>query len=260
MELLVLSDFSWTGNTSWARTVDLKLNTLPTLDISQLIRLAPVKLVDAANKQTSARFDEERKALDGGLARIRWVRPSDGDPDIVSLEAPSVTSWDDAQGPVLRLGGASRGVLLHKIMEELITDQLGGELEVIRARSHVLCEAWAGEQNSSELSADEIAQTALRTWHLPEIAEYKTELIAELPIYGRINDDERMLVSGRADAVAYRNGKPIVVFDWKSDAIRNAATHAEYSNQIAQYARVIGAQRGAVVYMTSGRVEWVPLN
>jgi CRISPR-associated exonuclease Cas4 len=47
------------------------------------------------------------------------------------------------------------------------------------------------------------------------------------------------------------------VFDWKSDVDPDAAARADYANQLGQYVHVLGAERGAVLYMTSGRVEWI---
>jgi hypothetical protein len=59
-------------------------------------------------------------------------------------------------------------------------------------------------------------------------------------------------------------GQPHIVFDWKSDVDPDAASRADYANQLRQYVHVLGADRdvlgadrGAVVYMTSGRVEWI---
>ena len=60
--------------------------------------------------------------------------------------------------------------------------------------------------------------------------------------------------------VAYRSGKPRIVFDWKSDVSPSATVHASYVNQIAQYARVLGAERGAIVYMSLGQFQWVSVN
>src|SRR5260370_387111 len=58
------------------------------------------------------------------FARIRWIRPSDGDPDIVSFETPSVAAWDQPQEPVLRTGGAVPGIILPKLMDRLINGEL----------------------------------------------------------------------------------------------------------------------------------------
>ena len=65
------------------------------------------------------------------------------------------------------------------------------------------------------------------------------------------------LIAGRAHAVAEANDGSVVVFDWKSDVAPNHADRAAYRVQIAQYLHAVMAQRGAVVYMTSGRVDWV---
>ena len=64
-------------------------------------------------------------------------------------------------------------------------------------------------------------------------------------------------MAGRADAVGYLAGRPEIVFDWKSDVDPDTASRVDYANQLAQYVHVLGAERGAVVYMTSGRIEWV---
>jgi len=47
------------------------------------------------------------------------------------------------------------------------------------------------------------------------------------------------------------------VFDWKSDVDPDATSRADYANQLGQYVYVLGAERGAAVYMTSERVERV---
>jgi hypothetical protein len=64
-------------------------------------------------------------------------------------------------------------------------------------------------------------------------------------------------VSGRADAVAYKEGALVAVFDWKSDVAPSPADQALYAGQLAQYLRVLGGERGAIVYMSSGLIHWV---
>jgi CRISPR-associated exonuclease Cas4 len=77
------------------------------------------------------------------------------------------------------------------------------------------------------------------------------------PVYGRIAGDENRLVTGRADAVRYKDGQPHIVFDWKSDIAPEPSTRREHALQLALYVHILGAARGAVVYMTSGQIEWV---
>ena len=77
-----------------------------------------------------------------------------------------------------------------------------------------------------------------------------------MPLYGMtVNSGE--LVAGRADAVARADNGELIVFDWKSDVAPNVRDRAAYREQLGQYLRVLGAQRGAVVYMTSGSIDWI---
>jgi CRISPR-associated exonuclease Cas4 len=78
-----------------------------------------------------------------------------------------------------------------------------------------------------------------------------------LPVYVPVSGSAEIFVSGRADAVAYKEGALAMVFDWKSDVAPSPADHALYAGQLAQYLRVLGGERGAIVYMTSGLVHWV---
>jgi hypothetical protein len=84
--------------------------------------------------------------------------------------------------------------------------------------------------------------------------------VPEVPIYGRLPGADERLVSGRADAVRYRGGRPETVFDWKSDVAPEAGTRRAYAQQLAQYVHVLGAERGAIVYMSTGQIQWVEVS
>jgi CRISPR-associated exonuclease Cas4 len=60
--------------------------------------------------------------------------------------------------------------------------------------------------------------------------------LPEVPIYASLEEGP-VLVAGRADAIAYDNGLPEIVFDWKSD--------------------VAPSEEGAVIYLSLGQVHWV---
>jgi CRISPR-associated exonuclease Cas4 len=252
MDLLVLPEFSSVKDGCWAREVDFKLGRLPELDIGHFAIKAFPKSADPPNPQTHAQFEAEQAEIDRNAKPVRWIRPSDGDPDIVSFEASPVTAWERTDEIMVRVGGAVRGVVLHKLMEELITGELAGDGEAVNERARRLC-----QELGTELDIDEVTATALRTWSLTELAEYKPGLIAEVPIYGMLDGNPDRLVSGRADAVAYGAGKALVVFDWKSDAAPQTAARNTYSSQIGQYMKVLGAERGAIVYMSHGQIQWV---
>jgi CRISPR-associated exonuclease Cas4 len=252
MDLLVLPEFSSVKEDSWARAVDFKLGSVPLLDIGHLAKKEFPKTADPPNTQTRAQFETEQSEIVSNSTPVRWLRPSDGDPDVVSFEASPVTAWETPDTDIVRVGGAVRGVVLHKLMEEFITGELGSEIRAVAERVRQLC-----RELSVDLDSDEIAATALRTWSLPELSAYRQSLVAEVPVYGVLAGNGDRLVSGRADAVSYGTAKPRIVFDWKSDVVPEPGTRAAYASQSAQYVKVLGAERGAIVYMSLGQVQWV---
>src|SRR5262249_22213923 len=107
------------------------------------------------------------------------------------------------------------------------------------------------------LDTEELAATAWRTYCLPELAENRNELVPEVPVYAPLAGSPERLLSGRADAVRYRKSRALFVYDWKSDVNPEPATRLGYRQQLAQYVYALGAERGAIVYMTSGQIDWI---
>ena len=259
MELLIVPDFSWSNDASWAKLLDFQLGKVPELNIARLPR-KPAAAADALeNQQSEEVFAAEQLRLVDASPSIRWIRPSDGDPDLVSIQTPSELGAEDPLGPPPTVeGGRLRGVLLHKLMEELITGELEENLGATVSRARRLLEQLASASpGGNALDADELANTALQTLRLPEIEPFRSELTAEIPIYGTASTGPNQLIAGRADAVAQSKDGSRVVFDWKSDVAPRDADRTAYRQQLGQYLHVIGARRGAVVYMTSGRIDWI---
>jgi CRISPR-associated exonuclease Cas4 len=258
MDLLVLPALSWSASASWARTVDLRLDRVSELNITNLAKKPFARPAEATNMQTLAQFEAEQSDVERAFARIHWIRPSDADPDLITFDMPAAVAWDQPIEPMsVQARGAARGIVLHKIMEELVTGEVQAKPDAIRQRLMLLVKQLYGSEPQSALDANELTETALRTWSLPELASNLIGLIAEVPVYGGLAGDGERLVAGRADAVRYVGGRPHIVFDWKSDVDPNAASRAAYANQLSQYVQVLGADRGAVVYMSSGHVQWV---
>jgi CRISPR-associated exonuclease Cas4 len=258
MDLLVLPELSWSDDAAWARAVDFKLRDLPELNIAALRQKPFIRAVESPNGQSVQLFEAQRSALDDAFQGITWVRPSDSDPDIVQIETSSIAAWEQPIDMVAITGGGStRGTILHKLMEELLTGELEESVESARNRAVVLILQLVPAGAATGLDAEELARTALRTFSLPELAGDRDGLVPEVPVYGRMAEDGRRLVSGRADAVRYRDGRARIVFDWKSDTAPEPATRAAYAIQLAIYVDVLGAERGAVVYMTTAQIDWV---
>jgi CRISPR-associated exonuclease Cas4 len=101
-----------------------------------------------------------------------------------------------------------------------------------------------------------MAATAMRTLSLPGVAEHRGTLAPEMTIYGA-HDSGAILIAGRADAVAVADGRPVAVFDWKSDVAPSAADRQTYAGQLLEYIKAVGAPRGAVVYLTLRELDWI---
>ena len=83
-------------------------------------------------------------------------------------------------------------------------------------------------------------------------------MVAEVPVYGMLGEaSDPTALAGRADAIAVRGRQVSVVVDWKSDVAPTAEDIRAHTGQIRHYMTALGAARGALVYMTSGTVQWV---
>lgn len=143
--------------------------------------------------------------------------------------SPSLAE-EPLQPPVEIEGSRRRGILLHKLMEELLTRELAPSAGEVRERAAVLSgqllPSVASPRGQSD--ADELAATALRTLALPELQPFRDSLVAEVPIYGQVLTRANAFVSGRADAIAVSADGSKVVFDWKSDVGPSEQARADY--------------------------------
>lgn len=258
MEMLVIPNFSWCDDTSWAKQLDLKLDDIPELDVSKLRRAVVAPPVITENRQSAEVFAEEESRIEREFQPIVWTKPSESDPDVLSSQPPNSVEDAALDTPVEIGGSRLRGVILHKLMEELATGELAADTAEVRERSHQLCLQLVRDTTTgNKPDPVEMADTALRTLALPELELFRDRLVPEMPLYGTVSEHVVKLVAGRADAVARANNGELVAFDWKSDVAPSEQDRAAYREQLSQYLQMLGARRGAVVYMTSGRIDWI---
>ena len=152
--------------------------------------------------------------------------------------------------------GAMRGVILHKLMEELLTGELSENAgEVLTRASALLFQLRTGSEDEQVLpDPTEMTRTALRTWGLAEIKAIRPYLVPELAVWATTEDG---LVAGRVDALAVKESCLEVVIDWKSDVNVTPTVRAGYMQQLEMYLSATGAPRGAVVFMSLGEIAWV---
>jgi CRISPR-associated exonuclease Cas4 len=260
MESLIIPDLTWSNDESWAKLLSFRPDTIPELDVSRFPRNSISPPSAAENLQSAEEFAEEQSRLEAS-PKIRWITPSDGDPDVMTEQLASEAGDEELLRPLSTVeGGRIRGILLHKLMEELVTGELEESLETATSRAAELRDQLLSITSASALvDATELARTALKTLRLPDLKPFRARLMAEVPIHAVAPAGPDHLIAGRADAIAVSDDGSVVVFDWKSDVAPKEAACAAYRRQLAHYLHATGAPRGAVVYMTFGRVDWVAL-
>jgi hypothetical protein len=77
------------------------------------------------NTQTAEVFAAERAIIEGAAVALTWVRPSDHDPDrLRAIESITLDADGAPEADLLVDAGRVRGLLLHKLMEEVLTGEL----------------------------------------------------------------------------------------------------------------------------------------
>ena len=265
-ELLVLPrlDVEPPGS-AWIGLLDLGLAELPPLSLEQRALPHPVA-AETRNAQTREVFLSEADTIAAAAPVLRWCAPSraeGGSPAAATMQEETAEARIDAaeQGPGDDLqaavrGGRERGLVMHKLFEEVLTGETRDASADLQARAAGLIAQLCGPSNPCALSADDIAGCVGRTMRLPEIARLRPGLEPEYNVYGAlVAGNEEVVTTGIADAISFSSdGRPEVVIDWKSDVAPTEATLLHYRAQVGNYLAMTGAKRGLIVLATSGKV------
>jgi ATP-dependent exoDNAse (exonuclease V) beta subunit len=268
-ELLVLPRLDATPSKSaWIGLVDLSLAALPGLDASHLPAGFTATAAGAANAQTRASFAAEAETIAAGQTRLTWLAPSRDENAAGSvLQEEEAALWTgsadyqpselDSAAPVQ--GGRERGLILHKLMEEVLTGETQEAETALAERAADLIRALSRSPvayPATGLSAQELAACVIRILALPDIAALRPGLLAEFPVYAAQEvDGVETATAGITDALTLTaEGRPAVVIDWKSDVTPAPGTLDHYRAQVRAYLDMTGAERGLIVLMTSGAV------
>ena len=159
-------------------------------------------------------------------------------------------------------GGRERGTILHKLIEEVLTDETAETLPALVTRAETLIHAMGYPvmgDSAQGLAPAELAGCVVRALSLPEVAALRPGLTPEFPVYGSTETDtHEEATAGIVNAIAFdEDGAPQVVIDWKSDVAPSPETLEHYRAQVRAYLDMSGAERGMVVCVTSGIVHCV---
>jgi exodeoxyribonuclease-5 len=266
-DLLILPRHSTPlSDKSWALTVDLDLPELPSFDVEQLPNTRFTIPEEPDNPQTKAIFGDEAKRIAATARKLRWVQPSrhEYEPAKKAIETAIYTDAEKidetAIMPVVDVAGsATRGTILHKLMEEILTGETKDDLEPLTNRATELLSHLTIKPSTDPsvgIAPRELAETIVRTLHLPEIVNIRQRLVPEVHTYARgTSESGESLISGISDAVAIGlHGAVEAVIDWKSDVDPSVATLNTYRDQLTAYCRATNAARGLLILMTPGKI------
>jgi ATP-dependent exoDNAse (exonuclease V) beta subunit len=247
---------------AWAQVIDNAYQGLPDLTIPPGKKLRLPRAAELPNLQTAEQFEIEHRKVVGAAQTVRWVRPSEKDPDrmheVMTSVIEAALDTPEISAPVG--AGRLRGLLLHKLIEEVLTGELIDEPKGLSARAQELLKQLSRDRAVARDTPEvgELSVTVQRTLALPEIAAIRGKLIPEVSVYDlRLTEAGAMALSGRADGVVEEAGRVSVVVDWKSDISPSREDVERHAQQLKDYLAALHAPRGALVYMTSGVVHWV---
>lgn len=268
-ELLVLPRLNVAPSKSaWISLLDLSLAALPTLNVGHLPLEVGAAEAGEGNKQTREILAAEAAAIAARHRRLIWLVPSRDENSAGPVLTPeAVQVWaardarqpdDEAARPSIQ-GGRERGLILHKLIEEVLTGETAEDSAALTDRARSLITALgrsAADAPSQGLAPGELAGCVTRTLALPEIAALRPALTPELPVYATaLLDEVEQATAGIVDAIALGpDGAPQVVIDWKSDVQPTPETIDHYRSQVQSYLDMTGAARGLIVLVTSGEI------
>ena len=259
-DLLLLPSFS-TGvpRGSWQESVGLDHADLDPFDADTLVEGRLHRTEELMNTQDRACFEAQAVVIAAGTRRIRRITPHLAEAGEVVAPAPALSAADDPAEPLLLpRGSQARGLILHKLLEEVLTGETAAEQAALAGRAAELARQ-LDAPGVAAVDASEVAATVLRALALPEIARVRHHLVAECTVVASdTRDGNEDVTLGVADALTLNpGGTPDLVVDWKSDVDPAPATVAHYRAQLRTYLTATGAEKGMVVFLTAGRVEWV---
>jgi exodeoxyribonuclease-5 len=281
-DLLLLPRQIERKDNDWMSIVDLRLHDLPTFDHRAIVYApALLNVEELHNTQDELTWRREADAIAATRRSILWRSPSRHEmphdvvpsperdeifADALALSEQLPLALDNAAAVAGAVrGGRERGLIVHKLLEEVLTGETADHPEALETRARALL----AQLGISEAAlpgdgphAQELAATTLRTLMIPEIAACRDRLLPEMTVFSAQADDNRTTyVGGIADAVVYQaTGAIDLVIDWKTDINPSVHQIDLYREQMRDYLAATGAPTGLLVFVTTGQLITVVSN
>ena len=175
-------------------------------------------------------------------------------PEVLPTHADSALQEDHVV-PAIQ-GGRERGIILHKLIEQVLTGETSETELNLMARAEVLIRAMgrlSADEPARGLAPAELAACVARALALPEIFALRSRLLPEVPVYASVSTAEQEEVAaGIADAIAFGDdGTPASGGGRLEDYVAPAPETLEhYREQVRAYLDVTEVERGLIVLAT----------
>ena len=181
--------------------VDLALPELPALNLEHHPPEVVASDTDRENKQTRKIFAAQAAAIAERQRSIVWQTPSrdeDTAAQVMRKEAPAILVTDgdgapaDGTAPATIQGGRERGLILHKLIEEVLTGETAETLPDLAARAETMIRALGllvTNDPAQGLAPSELAGCVVRALSLPEVTALRPGLMPEFPLYAATETD-----------------------------------------------------------------------
>jgi ATP-dependent exoDNAse (exonuclease V) beta subunit len=274
-DLLLLPRQSERKNNDWMSIVDLRLGGVPLFDPRAITYAPELPLVEGTrNSQDEITWRSEAAIIAGRRRSIVWRTPSRHETphdlappaeraeiyaDVTALSESLPLEPDAAAVPATIRGGRERGLIVHKLLEEVLTGETPEQLETLETRARaLLAQLGVTEAARSEDGphAPELAATVLRALAIPEISACRSRLIPELTVFSvQSNADGATYTGGVVDALArHADGSIALIIDWKTDVDPSLQQIELYRDQVRDYLDATSASEGLLVFVTTGQL------
>lgn len=252
------------AGSAWITAAGFPLEEIPSIDVPTSRSLASVRPPGTLNSQTREQFAVEASRIVAQEQHISLLAPSRNEyADDVAPELDPIQLWINDQEhrtpelnsfPLVQ-GNSQRGIILHKLMEEILTGELEENELAINKRAFDLILASGctpATDAAAGPSAYEMASCIIRTLAIPDVANLRPTLRAEISVFGtRAVAGATEAKFGIVDALSLdARGVPHVIIDWKSGVYPTHSTLSRYRAQMRSYLEMTDAVRGLIVFMT----------
>jgi ATP-dependent exoDNAse (exonuclease V) beta subunit len=276
-DLLLLPRQSERAPSDWFSLLEPRLGELPTFDGSMLSGGNPAAAEETENGQDEATWKAEAATIAATRRAIIWRSPSRHEglagaypilpEEEIYIETAGLgehlpVDSDPAAPSGTIQGSRERGLVLHKLLEEVLTGETTEDIGALEIRARDLLgqlDVPEADRPEDGPHAPELAATVIRALAIPEVAMLKSRLLPEKSVFSTENAGDRITyLGGVADALALGpDGRIDVVIDWKSDVDPDARQVNLYHEQVCDYLAASLAPEGLIVFVTTGRIERV---